>query len=309
MTAKLQTAGRFVVGTDGSERANKAVDWAAERARARGIPLLVLDVIAEVPIPSRTHAAKALAAGTDYVEQYRERARKRLEKVVNSLKERYPDLEVEGTVVQGNPSYVLAQASKDAFLVVVGARGQGAPMSVKLLGGVSDAVATHSHGPIAVITDEAMENPGGAVVVGVDESPAAKGAIEFAFDTAHARGVPLVAVNAWDFGAYDAYSADVWEYSVEEITAGLVKMVEEQLADGRAKYPEVPVEIRVIRGRPEIALVEESRKAGLVVVGSRGRGGFAGLLLGSTSKHVLREAHCPVIVTRGEVSTTTTTTV
>lgn len=306
MNAELQTAGRFVVGTDGSERANKAVDWAAERAQARGIALLVLDVIAQVPLPSRTHALKAMASGPDYLEHYKARAQQRLDKVLAQVREKYPNVEVAGQVVQGNPSYVLAEASRDAFLVVVGARGQGAPMSVKLLGGVSDAVATHSHGPIAVITDEAIENPGGPVVVGVDDSPAAKGAIAFAFETAHARGVPLVAINAWDFGAYDAYNADVWEFSIDEITAGLKKMVEGQLADGKAKYPEVPVEVRVIRGRAEIALVDESATAGLVVVGSRGRGGFAGLLLGSTSKHVLREAHCPVIVTRGEVPTQTT---
>ena len=125
-------------------------------------------------------------------------------------------------------------------------------------------------------------------------------------ETAHVREVPLVAINAWDFGAYDAYNADVWEYSIDEITAGLTEMVDKQLADGKAKFPEVPVEIRIVRGRAEVALVDESKKAGLVVVGSRGRGGFAGLLLGSTSKHVLREAHCPVIVTRGEVPTETT---
>lgn len=63
MTAELQTAGRFVVGTDGSERANKAVDWAAEQAQIRKIPLLVLHVIAEIPLPSRTHVLKAMARG------------------------------------------------------------------------------------------------------------------------------------------------------------------------------------------------------------------------------------------------------
>ncbi|WIY82182.1 universal stress protein [Propionimicrobium sp. PCR01-08-3] len=300
MTEELQTAGRFVVGTDGSERANKAVDWAAERAQVRGMPLLVLNVISEVPIPSKSKALRLMSSEGNYVEKYRQKAQERLDKVIAHLRERYPNLELEGKVVQGNPPYVLAQASRDAFLVVVGARGHGAPMSVRLLGGVSDAVATHSHGPVAVITDESLENPGGPVVVGVDDSEEAKGAIRFAFETAHARGVPLVAVNAWDFGAYDAYNADVWEYTVDEIVEGLTDMVEGQLAEGKAKYPDLPVQIKIVRGRAEIALVDQSKDAGLMVVGSRGRGGFAGLLLGSTSKHVLREAHCPVIVTRGE---------
>ena len=69
------------------------------------------------------------------------------------------------------------------------------------------------------------------------------------------------------------------DMTIDEITAGLTEMVNKQLADGKAKFPEVPTEVRVVRGRAEVALVDESKKAGLVVVGSRGRGGFAGLLL------------------------------
>lgn len=82
---------------------------------------------------------------------------------------------------------------------------------MRLLGGVSDAVATHAHGPVVVVGDEVHENPNGPVVVGVDDSPAAKSAIKLAFEAADVRGVPLIAINSWDFGPYDAYNAEIWE--------------------------------------------------------------------------------------------------
>lgn len=299
MNATIQSAGHVVVGTDGSQRANKAVEWAADRATARKLPLLVLYVVPELPLPGRTAAAAQIHHGKDYVADYLANAQQRVDAVVEQMRNKFEGLDVTGQVVQGNASFVLARASRDAEMVVVGARGEGAPLAVKLLGGTSDAVTSHAHGPVAVIGDDASYNPQGPVVVGVDDSPAAKAAAKLAFDAAHLRGVPVIAVNAWDFGPYDAFNAEIWDQSMAEITQSLTEMVNDLLAEQKAAYPDVPVEIRVVRGRPEVAVVDASKGAGLTVVGSRGRGGFAGLLLGSTSKHVLREAHSPVIVTRG----------
>lgn len=299
MNAEIETAGRIVVGTDGSERANKAVEWAADRAAARGLPLLVLFIVPEMPLPGRTAAAAAIHHGSDYVADYLNHSQERVDRVVDDLRARFDGLDVTGAALQGNPSYVLARASKDADLVVVGARGQSAPLSVKLLGGVSDAVAGHAKGAVVVVGDEAHENPDGPIVVGVDDSPEAKAAVWRAFDAANVRGVPVVAIHTWDFGPYDAFNAEIWDRSMAEITESLTELVNEVLADARAEFPDVEVEIKVVRGRPETALIKASKDAGMVVVGSRGRGGFAGLLLGSTSRHVLREAQCPVLVTRG----------
>ncbi|MGB3956233.1 MAG: universal stress protein [Brooklawnia sp.] len=299
MEAELETKGRIVVGTDGSPRAEKAVDWAAARAAARGIALLVVFVASELPLPGRTVAAAQIHHGKDYVADYLADAQRKVDAVVETMRARYPGLDATGKVVQGSPSYVLTRASRDADQVVVGARGAHAPLSVRLLGGVSDAVATHAHGPVVVVGDDAHEHPNGPVVVGVDDSPAAKAAIKLAFEAAELRGVPVIAVNSWDFGPYDAYNAEIWDQSIEGVTRSLTELVDELLAEQKAAHPNVPVEIRVVRGRPERALVEASKEAGITVVGSRGRGGFAGLLLGSTSKHVLREARSPVIVTRG----------
>lgn len=299
MNAEVDTAGKIVVGTDGSERANKAVDWAADRAAARELPLAVLYVIPETPLPARTAAASAIHHGADYVADYVARSQVKVEKLVADLVQRHPGLSATGHAIQGNPSHVLANATHDADMVVVGARGHSAPLSVKLLGGVSDAVASHSKGSVVIVSDEAHENPKGPIVVGVDDSPEAKAAILRGFHAADTRGVPLIAINTWDFGPYDAVNAEVWDRSMTDITASQTEMVKKALADSWAIFPNVEVEIRVVRGRPETAIIEASKVAGLVVVGSRGRGGFTGLLLGSTSKHVLRESFCPVLVTRG----------
>ncbi len=299
MTAELQTAGRIVVGTDGSLRADKAVAWAANRAAARNLPLLILLVVPELPLPGRTAAAAAINQGTHYVDDFLAESQQKVEAVAERLRAEYPGVEIEARVVQGHDSSILAEASKDAAQVVVGARGQNAPLSVKLLGGVSDAVASHAHGPVAVISDFAEENPNGPVVVGVDDSAPARAAAWIAFDAAQVRGVPVIAVNAWDFGPYDAFNAEIWDHSMQQINTSLTDLVNEVLAPLREEFPNVEVEVRIVRGRPENAIVDASKGAGLVVVGSRGRGGFKGLMLGSTSKHVLRESHAPVIVTRG----------
>lgn len=284
MNPEIETAGRYVVGTDGSERANKAVEWAAERAAARSIPLLILTVAPEPPLSALESANEA---SVQRWQEERERRHGRIEQIAADLRGRHPGLEVTGAAITGNPAEVLAEASRDAEQVVVGARGQDAPLAVRLLGGVADAVTTHAHGPIAVIGDAAHETPEGPVVVGVDDSPAAREAVRIGFDAAQTRGVPLILVSAGEGVGEDAAEAANQE------------QVRQLIAEQVAAYPGVQYEIRTIAGRPRDVLVELSKGAGLVVVGSRGRGGFAGLLLGSTSKHVLRESFAPVLVTRG----------
>lgn len=295
---RLDTAGRIVVGTDGSERARKAVDWAADRALARGLPLLIVMVI---PGPQ---IGRTFTAVTDeYQTQFKRRCQQRLNAELERLRAAHPTLDVKAELVEGYASYVLAQASKNAAQVVVGARGRRAPISVKLLGGVSDAVASHAHGPVAVITDEAQENPGGPVVVGIDDSNEARAAAKLAFEAADLRGVPLVVIHAWDYAMLGTpWEYDIWDESMSEILDTLTKNIEGVFADIKAQYPEVQVELRIVDSSASQALIDASIDAGLVVVGSRGRGGFTGLLLGSTSKRVLREAHCPVVVTRAECS-------
>ncbi|MGB3954042.1 MAG: universal stress protein [Brooklawnia sp.] len=305
MIMELQTRGRIVVGTDGSERAYRAVQWAADRAGKRNLPLLILHIVPENQavgtLPAAAYGELASTIVAEYQTEFVEQARLRLDQLADRVRADNPGLVVESAVVEGGPAAVLAEASRDAELVVVGARGATAPRAVKWLGGVSDDVANHAHGPVAVITDEAHENPTGPVVVGVDDSPQARAAVELAFQAAEVRGVPVLAVHAYTVAArHTVWEAAAWEPSLVEVDTSLAtQMVEGVLSDAVRQHPGVPYEVRLAQGRPQDVLVEASDGAGLVVVGSRGRGGFRGLLLGSTSKHVLRESHSPVIVTRG----------
>lgn len=300
MANNYVTEGRWVVGTDGSPRAEKAVEWAALHLSERNepVPLLIIHAIPETPIPSRSAAATSLVQGRDYKEMLQEKAKQIVSEVADRIRQKYPNLTVETAVVEGHPADLLAKAAKDADQVVVGARGAGAPAMVKMLGGVSDYVVQHAQGAVAVVPDQAEERPGAPVVLGLDDSPQGRLAMARAFQAASLRGVPLIAITAWDYGPYDAFNAEIWAHSMDEMNQMMVEEGERLIADKAAEFPDVEVTIRPARGRPEAALVEASKEAGLLVIGSKGRGGFASLLLGSTSRHVLREAFCPVVVTR-----------
>lgn len=191
------------------------------------------------------------------------------------------------------PTFV--DISKDVEMMVVGSRGQGAFGS--LLGSVSAGLVQHAHCPVAVIHDEdpLMPHPAEApVLVGIDGSPVSELATEIAFDEASRRHVELIALHAWsDSGVLDFPGMDwpTMKSSEDEVLA-------ERLAGWQERYPDVKVHRHVVCDRPARQLIERSEAAQLVVVGSRGRGGFAGMLLGSVSSAVVQSARMPVIVAR-----------
>lgn len=293
----LPTANRIVVGTDASPAAQSAVDWAAAEALARNLSLLIIACVPEHPLPRRSSIFAALGRDRDYLDNIRDQARAKLSAEERRVRKAFPELTIETALAEGPASYPLARATKDAALVVVGARGQSAPLRVKALGGTSDAVVTHAHGPVAVIPEEAF-SPHGPVVVGVDDAPAAREAIRVAFAEAARRGVTLVAIYVWHEPAMAADTGALSALALRDVKGEVEQFIDELIADSAAAYPHVAVERRVEVGYPASVLIDASRHKSLVVVGSRGRGGFAGLMLGSTSRAVLRDAHCPVMVVR-----------
>ena len=136
------------------------------------------------------------------------------------------------------------------------------------------------------------------VVVGVDGSPVSERALAFAFDEAALRGAPLVAVHTWLDLVADPVVGLLTDWAAVEAEEQVV--LGERLAGWARKHPDVPVRRVVRRDGPTHALLTEAEGAQLVVVGSRGRGGFAGLLLGSVSHAVLHRSPCPVAVVRPE---------
>jgi nucleotide-binding universal stress UspA family protein len=283
----------IVVGIDGSDESYVGLAWAVHEARHQRRPLRLVHAW-EVPVPGYV----PVPASVDLV---RESAEAVLSDAVTKAEEWAGGVRVQGLLVHGPAGRVLIDQGSDAAMVVVGSHGRGG-FARLLLGSSSGAVAAHAEVPVVVtrgtVADEAWRL--GPVVVGVDGSAVSEAAIDFAFAAASLRGRGLVVVHAWsqpDPFVDEAYAV-LSEASTRQTEARLA--VSESLAGWREKYPDVEITEVIADGHPVDALLAEASaaRAALVVVGSRGRGGFAGLLLGSVSRGVLHHATCPVAVVR-----------
>jgi nucleotide-binding universal stress UspA family protein len=207
-------------------------------------------------------------------------------------------LEVTAEVSPLKPSIALLDASEGAACVVMGAGGR-APALGAFLDSTFLEVAAKAACPVVVVRqfpEIGVVRPG--VVVGADGSEISSEAIGYAFAQADDRQLPLTVVHLL---TSDLNTARVRAASTSELAAITEQeqaRAAQEVAGWAEKYPDVRVNRHVLRGHPVKALVDHSRGAELLVVGSRGRGRFAGILLGSVSRGVLQHAHCPVAVVR-----------
>lgn len=292
MTAS--TSRPVVVGIDGSDSALAAARWAAVEAERRGAPLHLV-----LAFPGDASAI----AGNPYRAELHARAEQQMADAVNAADRAVPGRGVNSSVVHDFPVSALAEQARHAQLLVLGSRGLGG-LTGLLIGSVAITLAAKAACPVVVVRGEDRDpySPE-PVVVGVDDSPVSDAAIEFAFEAAATRGAPLVAVHAWLEQIYDAQVAILIDpVALEDQHRATL---EHRLAGWQQKYPDVPVTQVVARDAPARALVERSRAAQLVVVGSRGRGNLAGLFLGSVSHAVLQHSHSPVAVVRPSTATST----
>jgi nucleotide-binding universal stress UspA family protein len=281
----------IVVGVDGSQPALDAVRWAAGESRRRHTGLRLVDAVGALP-PPRPGDPRV---GVLYREALRDEAADAVGAAADLARRAAPGTDVVTEVLTGDPVPSLVAESGRAPLVVLGDRGVGGVAAV-LVGSVAVALAAHAHCPVVVVRGPAGGGPvptDGPVVVGVDGSPEGAAALGFAFESASTRRVPLVAVHTWQDSVADRVAL-----TAQDRAALQEANLAEWLAAPGARFPDVTVQRVAVRDDPAHALLERSAGAQLVVVGSRGRGALAGLVLGSVSQALLHHAPCPVAVVR-----------
>jgi nucleotide-binding universal stress UspA family protein len=299
-SASNPAEGPVVVGVDGSQESYRALDWAVDYARFHGRDLRLVHAYGgrggatlRIELAAQSAAAGHTAPAQNLIDVATAYARSLLEGHGG------PAIDVEGVLHLGAAAGALREESRIASIVVVGSRGHGGVTGL-LLGSVAVPVSAHAECPVVVVRgDEAREVAADApVVVGIDGSGEATTAVGFAMAEADRHRCPLVAVLAWDELWIGAPELADPVPTAPELQEDAVRMVSETLAGWAQEYPDVKVTRVVERGRAAPVMLREAVGARLVVVGSRGRGGFGGLLLGSTSQTLLHRSPVDVAVVR-----------
>ncbi|MFD5448136.1 universal stress protein [Streptomyces sp. NPDC003470] len=278
----------IVVGVDPDPDERMALAWAADEARLRGRPLTMVYAQGE-PVPGYRPEG-----GRPSWEQWSEELHVTGDDVLRTalafVEDRLPATEISVVLAEGRPAWVLAEQSRHAELVVIGSRhltgtGDPAPSAAVAL-----PLTARAGCPVVVLrepSDHATRQPP-YLVVGVDGSPHSAAAVDFAFEEAGLHGANLRALYVWHtplLGVLDEHAA------LEECR----RVLAETVAGRAAAHPEVELHHEVVKGHPVQVLAEASAHALGLVVGTRGHGGFRGMLLGSVSQGVLHHARCSVI--------------
>ncbi len=275
-----------VVGFDGSPASRSALAWAVRWAEHFGHPVRLL-------------TAEQLRTKSPLIEdQIRKDIKAKLRSETDALSQEHQRLVVGADVAWVSPAEALVEASRTAVAVVVGNRGVGGWHGLTL-GSVSVAVSSHAHSVVVVVpegTDPVSLH--GEVVLGVDGSPESLEAAEFAFDQAAALSTRLRAVHVRTPHHVLGVSVDALSDRGPLPSEDEAAMMRSALDPLRAEWPDVIVEEQYVAGDPARELAAAGDGSAMIVVGSRGIGGFRGLLLGSTSRDLLQAIPCPVAIIR-----------
>jgi nucleotide-binding universal stress UspA family protein len=279
----MESARKFVlVGVDGAPESQIALRWAISAAKGRGAPVRVLRAYLD-------HSIEWPAAGAEeYVaESQAARNQAELDATVDFVRGQLGEENGSGWLTSFPAADAILAEAPDAELIVLGSTIHS-KLGAVLLGSVATAVTAKAPCPVVVVRGS---SEGGPVLVGTDGSGDSDAAVMFGFEEAARSGSDLQVVYCRQ--AHDHHEAP--SAGADEL---LRNWLAESLAPHRNKYPGVRVKAEVVAGHPAVVLADRSSGSSLVVVGSRGRGGVTGLLLGSVSQNLLRHANCPVAVVR-----------
>ncbi|WP_436776455.1 universal stress protein [Yinghuangia sp. YIM S09857] len=305
-----------VVGVENTEAGRIAVEWAADEADRRGLPLRLVHALegpVGTPRPQFAHAADGpdrhrdaqrvhatswaaqpyrdadpIPTSRSWGDRFRDAGLAAIDTAREVALAGRPNLRVVDELVDGGPIQVLRAQSEGAEMVVLGSRHLSSTAELLTAGGIAVPVAAHAQCPVVIVRGpEHRSRTNRFLVVGVDGSRGSEPALAFAFDEASRRWAVLDAVFVT--GLHASKTADI---------EARVKLAE-SLAGWKERYPDVVVRPQVAHGHAVRALVDASHEALSLVVGTRGLGGFRGMVLGSVSHGVIHHATCPVVVVPG----------
>lgn len=294
----------IIAGVDGSDSSNAAARWAAEEAQRRKAELRLVGSY----WVTMGFAGPGAMMEPNNIDDIREAALTVLTDAHDMVEAAFPELEMIAQLRHEQPFTALMKASAHALMTVVGSSGDS-EIAGSILGSVALKIASHGPVPVVVVRADPVTgstHSAGPVLVGLDGSAGSEQALSFAFEEASMRGKRLIALHSWPDSAANGFLREYppnEDYGTE--LGDEQRLLAEQLSGWAEKYPDVPVTTVVRRGQPAATVLRycgetpEADRPALIVVGSRGHGGFVGLLLGSTSQSLITHATSPVAVVRG----------
>ncbi|MBA2806900.1 universal stress protein [Streptomyces sp. KM273126] len=277
----------IVVGVDPDPSKRLALAWAADEADRRGLPLRLVHAQGT---PTRGYrSGEARSSWEGWNRALHDLGDQVLKEAVAFVESRQPTVEMSTLLAEGEPAWVLHEEARGAALVVVGSWHLSRRGEMFSSASVALPLSAHAPCPVVVVPEpEHITQQPPYFVVGVDGSPHSAAAVDVAFEEAALRGAVLRALYVWHPPRLGTLDEDA---AVLECR----RVLSETVAGRTATHPDVELHHEVVRGHPVKALTEASEHALGLVVGTRGRGGFTGMLLGSVSQGVLHHARCPVI--------------
>lgn len=291
-------APRLLVGVDGTECSVEALRWAAHEASRRSWPLHVM-TCAELPVAveagligSGTITGSAMDGIVTEYEEINQRA-------VDLARSFGLDIEVTGETVLGAPAYALVGAAHPDEMIVVGASSHPSRMA-DVLGSVATVIAHRAHCPVVVVHGaDRLDAAVSRIAIGIDGSAGSQAALDWAIDEAMRCDAELVLVHGWTY-PYQGPRTGITEPR-DDMRLDAMRTLEASALHVREIAPALRCHSIISEQSPAKAIIDAAKEADLLVVGSRGHGGFTALLLGSVSRTVLQHSPVPVAVVRHAV--------